>query len=381
MNSLRPTWAEIDLDAIVHNVRELRNCLTPKTRFMAVIKANAYGHGLVQVARICEREGVDFLGVALLDEACYLRDCGIKTPIMILGYTPVNGAELVVTGGFRQTVYNWEGAESLSQAAVALGKEAVIHIKLDTGMSRIGFLPGEEALHVIEKIAALPNLVIEGVFTHFAQADSLDRSFTYLQLERFHQFLEGLDCLGIRIPIRHAANSAGIIQFPEAHLDMVRAGVSLYGLRPSPELDIKGLQLIPAMRLISRVVMVKEIPASTPISYGGTYLTPEPTKVATVPVGYGDGYTRFYSNCAWASVKGRPVPLIGRVCMDQCMFDVSEVEEVKIGDEVILFGRPGDGITADDLARITGTINYEVICLINSRVPRCYIGQAEPENS
>ncbi|MGE5417404.1 MAG: alanine racemase [Acidobacteriota bacterium] len=373
MNSLRPTWAEIDLDAIAHNIREIRRCLQPGTKFMAVIKANAYGHGMVEVAQTCAGENCDFLAVAMLDEACILREHDICSPILILGYTPPEGHELVVESGFRQTIYDWDSALSLSDAAVAAGKHAHVHLKIDTGMARLGFVPDTEALETILKISQLPGLVIEGIFTHFAVADSRDKTFTQKQVEKYRDFLSQLEQAGLEIPIKHAANSAGIIAHHDAHFNMVRAGISIYGLQPSDEVDLRDLDLIPAMRLKSKVVMVKEVPENTPVSYGCTYVTNKKTRIATVPVGYGDGYIRAYSNRVWATVKGRKMPIIGRVCMDNCMFDATDIEDIAIGDEVILFGRPEDGITADDLAEIVNTINYEIVCLINSRVPRVHI--------
>lgn len=371
MHNLRPTWAEIDLDAIAHNINQIKSCLKPSTRMMAVVKANAYGHGTLEVAKVSAREGVDFLGVAMLDEALSIRQDGLDKPILILGYTPPQGNEELINYDIRQTVFSWEMAESLSNAAVARGKKAYIHIKIDTGMSRIGFPAAELDLNTIARICALPGLVVEGIFTHLAKADSLDRTYTDLQLDRFEACLKGLEKMGIEIPIKHAANTAGTIDHPRAHFDMVRAGIGIYGLRPSGEVDVAHLDLIPAMRLMSSVVMVKEVPPSTAVSYGCTYVTSGTTRIATVPVGYGDGYTRLYSDRAWASVNGQRIPLIGRVCMDHCMFEVTD-KEVELGDEVVLFGRPEDGITADDLAKSIGTINYEVVCLINSRVPRLY---------
>lgn len=376
MHSLRPTWAEIDIDAIAHNINQLRGCLKPATKMMAVVKANAYGHGTLEVARVCAREGLDFLGVAVLDEALGIRRDGIDIPVLILGFTPPEGNEEIVEHEIRQTVFSREMAESLSETASSQGKKAYVHIKIDTGMSRIGFPALDADLAEIARIFELPNLVVEGIFTHLAMADSPDRSYTEMQLHRFESCLEGLTKLGVKMPIVHAANTAGTIEHQNAHFDMVRAGIGIYGLKPSPEVDTRHLDLIPAMRLKSSVVMVKEVPPSTAVSYGCTYVTDKRTRIATVPVGYGDGYTRLYSDRAWAAVNGQRIPLIGRVCMDHCMFDVTD-KEVELGDEVILFGRPEDGVTADDLAQCIGTINYEVVCLINSRVPRIYVNNGK----
>lgn len=377
MNSLRPTWAEIDLSAIAHNIEALRRITRPGVRLMTVIKANAYGHGTVEVAKACAQSGVDFLGVALQGEACQLRANRIDTPILVLGYTPAVGALTTVLNGFRQTVFDVDSVQALSRAAAETGKNAFIHVKIDTGMSRIGFQPDEAGLQTVAGFFETPGIVVEGMFTHMAAADTSNPDYTNRQLEQFDSFLARLAARGYSVPIRHAANSASLIQYPQAQYDMVRAGIAVYGLRPSDEVDISELGLIPAMRLMSRVVMVKELPPGTPVSYGCTFVTQRPTRVATAPVGYGDGYTRLYSSRVFASIRGRRVPLIGRVCMDQCMFDVTDLEEVKVGDEVVLFGRPEDGVMADDLASAIGTINYEVVCLINSRVPRIYVHRAE----
>jgi len=370
---MRPTWAEIDLGAIAHNIKQIRSLTAPSTQFMAILKANAYGHGILEVAETCVDQGVEFLGVALLDEALHLQESGINIPILILGFTPPSGLEAVVEYGFRQTVFDLNTAEYLSAAAVKAGKKVYVHIKIDTGMSRTGFISIPGNLETVVRICRLPGLIVEGIFTHLATADSRDETFAKLQLERFEQFLAALKKEGIEIPIRHAANSAGIAFHPEAHYNLVRAGINLYGLRSSTERDRDDLHLIPAMRLISRVVMIKEVPASTAVSYGCTYVTNRTTKIATIPIGYGDGYIRAYSNRAHAVVKGVRIPLIGRVCMDYCMFDVSEAPEIQVGDEVILFGRQEDQVTADELAEIAGTINYEVVCLLNLRIPRVYV--------
>ncbi|NLB18838.1 MAG: alanine racemase [Syntrophomonadaceae bacterium] len=372
MNSFRPTWAEIDLGAIAHNIRELRQLINPSTKFMAVLKANAYGHGILEVAGVCVHEKVDYLGVALLDEAMYLLENGIKLPVLILGFTEESDLGLVIKHGFRQTVFDFSTAEALSNLAVEEGRKAFVHIKVDTGMSRTGFMVGPEAVETVSDICKLPGLIVEGIFTHLATADNVDRNFTELQLQRFNDFLGILKEKGVKIPIRHVANSAGITYHPEAHFDLVRAGINIYGLRSSLEYS-DNLNLIPAMRLKSRVVMVKEVPDLSPVSYGCSYITSHPTRIATIPIGYGDGYTRAYSNRAWATINGQQMQLIGRVCMDHCMFDATEVENIKVGDEVILFGRPEDGITADHLAELIGTINYEVVCLLNSRVHRTYV--------
>ncbi|MEN6462941.1 MAG: alanine racemase [Syntrophomonas sp.] len=372
MDNKARTWAEIDLTAIRHNIKNIKKLLQPDTRLMCIVKANAYGHGMVEVARASLDEGASFLGVATLDEALGLREAGIDTPILVLGYIPGEYAEIVVANNIRPTVFNINAAEDLSRAATRLGQPAWVHIKIDTGMSRLGFPPEQTAIDTIIKISKLPGITVEGIFTHFAVADIEDKTFTYKQLESFKKTIFELEKRGIHIPLQHIGNSAAIMDIPEAQLNMVRSGIITYGLYPSREVKTERLKLIPAMRLISKVIMIKNLPPGRSVSYGRTFTSPTELTVATIPVGYADGYSRLLSNRAWAVVKGKKVPLIGRVCMDQCMFDVSGAEGIKEGDEVILFGRPEDGITVDDLAEIVGTINYEMVCLITSRVPRVY---------
>lgn len=369
----RPTWAEIDLDAIAHNMRELRRIAKPEAKICAVVKANAYGHGAVPVSRKVLAAGADFLGVAVLSEALQLRRAGIDAPILILGYTPPEQAEEVVKYDLSQTVFQWEVARALSDAARRLGKKAKIHVKIDTGMGRIGFLPGEEAVAEIKKIAALPHLYLEGIFTHFAMADACDKTFTYRQLKIFLELIKRLEQEGIVFSFRHAANSAALIDLPETHLDMVRPGIALYGLYPSPEVKREKVELVPAMTVKSRIIQVKKVPTGTPVSYGCTWRAPRPTVVATLPIGYADGYTRLLSGKGEVLVKGKRVPVIGRICMDQCMIDVTDVPEVKQGEEVLIFGRDGrETLPVEELAAKIGTINYEIVCMLGERVPRYY---------
>lgn len=372
MDNRRPTWAEIDLKAIKHNIGSIREAAAG-ARVMAVVKANAYGHGMLEVSRLCLEEGIDYLAVASLDEAMSLRDAGINVPILVLGYIPEEYASTIVANNIRVTIFNLSLARALSRAAVMLSKEAYLHIKIDTGMGRLGFLPDEKTLDIIGEIAALPGIKIEGIFTHFAEADIKDRSFTLEQLDIFKNFLMQLQERKIYIPIKHCSNSAALIEYPEAHFDMVRAGIVLYGLYPSSDVHREKLDIIPAMSFKSKISFIKTLPEGYTISYGRTYCCDKETKVATVPVGYADGYSRLLSNRARAVIRGTRVPLIGNVCMDQCMFDVTGIKDVKEGDEVILFGRPEQGVTADNIAELMGIINYEVICSITSRVPRIYI--------
>ena len=372
----RPAWAEIDLAAVAHNMRELRRAAKPQARMMAVVKANAYGHGAVPVSRTVLANGADYLGVAILDEARELREAGIEAPILILGFNPIEQAAEAIKLNLAQTVYTVEGAEAISQAAQKIGKKARIHIKIDTGMGRLGFSTADDPTQEIIKIARLPGIEIEGLFTHFAVADSTDKKYTYEQYEKFLGLDSQLKKFGLQIPLKHAANSAAVIDLPDLHMEMVRPGVSIYGLYPSGEVLKSRVDLKPALSLKARVAYVKRVQSNTGISYGRTYVTNRETTVATVPVGYADGYTRLLSNKASVIIHGQRVPVIGRICMDQFMIDVDSVPGVKIGDEVILIGRQGnEEITADELANIIGTINYEIVCMISERVPRIYVNE------
>mgnify|MGYP000945586496 FL=1 len=371
MDNHRPTWAEIDLAAIKRNLAEIKQA-AGHARIMAMVKANAYGHGMLEVSRICYQEKVDFFGVASLDEALTLKQEIFDIPILVLGYIPLSDAITVVAEDIRPCIFTMESAQVMSRAAVQLNRPAHLHIKLDTGMGRIGFLPDDNSLNLLQEIAALPGVKIEGIFTHLAEADIEDSSFTREQINTFKRFIKKMEERGINIPLKHCSNSAALINFPEAHFDMVRAGILLYGLFPSPQTKLGKIDVIPAMTLKSRVSYVKTLPVGHSISYNRTFYCQRDTRVATVPIGYADGYSRLLSNRTQALIKGKLVPLVGNVCMDMCMFDVSGVGEVKEGDEVILFGRPEDGVTANDLAQAIGTINYEVVSALGSRVPRIY---------
>lgn len=380
-----PIWAEVDLEAIAHNVAELRRLTRPAARLMAVVKADAYGHGAVEVARTALANGAEWLGVARLPEAIRLREAGVEAPILVFGYTPPAAAARLVEFDLRQTVYSVETAQAYSAAAATQGKRLRVHLKVDTGMGRLGIVPaalagktsgdpvGEEFVREAAAIARLPGLEAEGIFTHFAAADSADTAYARRQLDLFLDVLEALHAAGLEFALRHAANSAAVIQMPESHLDLVRPGIALYGLRPSAETDLSGISLKPAMALKARIIHLKSVPAGTCISYGMTYRTPAPTVIATVPAGYADGYRRRFSSTGEMLVGGRRVPVVGRVCMDLTMLDVGSVPGVRVEDEVVMLGRQGEeSMTADELARALDTLNYEIVCAIAARVPRVY---------
>jgi alanine racemase len=340
---------------------------------MAVVKANAYGHGMIQVARTCLEAGASYLGVATLDEALTLRENGIGAPILVLGYIPDGSAPLLVNNDIEAAVFSYHFARAVSQAAVALNRQAALHVKIDTGMNRIGLLPDQAALGLIQSIKALPGVSVRGIFTHFATADALDKSFAREQMLLYKQFLAGLERANINIPLQHIANSAAIMDIPEVPGNMARAGITTYGLYPSDEVNRDNLAIIPHLRLKSRIAYLKTVRRGHSVGYGRTYTSSRSTTIATFPIGYADGYSRLLSNRSWAMVNHQKVEQIGTICMDQCMFDVSEVKDIREGDEIILLGRPEDGVTADDLAGIIGTINYEIVCAISDRVPRVYI--------
>jgi alanine racemase len=381
-----PIWSEIDLNAISHNVQELRRITSSGSRFMAVVKADGYGHGAAEVALTALKNGADCLGVARIDEGLHLRIAGISAPILILGFTPPELSTQVVANHLTQAVYTFEAAKALSEAAVQLQAKAKIHIKVDTGMGRLGLLPDSprisllgkhlpgNTLRVIESISRLPHVEIDGVFTHFASADSQDKTYTLQQLERFLDFLEKLKIHGLEFPIRHAANSAAIIDLPETHLDMVRAGISLYGLYPSPEVSRERISLIPAMTLKTRIIHVKMVPAGFHISYGLTYQTEMPTVIATVSAGYADGLNRLLSSRGQMLVRERRAQIVGRICMDMTLLDVGHIPDVAVGDEVVIFGVQGrECIPVDEMADTLNTIHYEIVTNLSPRVERIYL--------
>ena len=379
-------WAEVDLDAIAHNISALRRLTAPPTRFMAVVKANAYGHGAVAVAWQALAVGADWLGVARLEEGVQLRQAGIRAPILVFGYTPPEAAGTLLANDLTATVYSFETACAYSQAACATDRTLRVHLKVDTGMGRLGLSPevfnfsptgkavSGNPVFAVEAIAHLPGIELEGVYTHFAAADHADKRYTLAQLERFTDFLDHLHFAGLNIPIRHAANSAALIELPETHLDMVRCGVALYGLYPSDEVDRGRIALKPAMSLKTRVIQVKRVPAGFHVSYGMTYTTEGPTVIATVAAGYADGLSRRLSSTGQMLVGGKRAPIAGRVCMDLTMLDAGPDAKVAVGDEAVIFGRQADAeLSADEVAATLGTINYEVVTTVGARVPRVHL--------
>ena len=367
-------WAEVNLDNIAHNAKEIRRITDKKAEIMGVVKADAYGHGVMEVAKTLLENGVTRLAVSMLDEAIQLRKNGIDVPILILSYTDPRRAEEIILNDVTQTVFSHDLAEALSEAAVSLDKNIKIHIKIDSGMTRVGFMPGYSAVKNVVRISKLPKIIIEGLFTHFASADENDRSYTYMQFERFMSVVSELNRIGIYIPVKHVCNSAGIIEFPEMHLNMVRPGIVLYGMYPSEEVHKDIIDLRPAMTLKANIILVKDVEADTCISYGRIFKTQRESRIATLPIGYADGYTRLLTSKGRVLVNGQSVPIVGKICMDQCMIDVSEVSgEVNVGDEAVLFGNQnGSEIKIEDLADRIGTINYEIACIIGKRIPRVY---------
>ncbi len=370
------TYAEIDLSAIAHNTRALSRHVGPAVQVMAVVKANAYGHGAVEVARTALRHGATRLAVARVLEGVQLRQAGIAAPILVLGYTPPHEALLAVEHNLSLAVIDPAVAEAASARAVALGRTFKVHVKVDSGMGRFGLLP-EEVLPFLAYLAAQPGLSVEGIFTHFATADSADKTAVRRQFARFSEVLGAAAAAGYAIPLRHCANSAAILDLPETYLDAVRPGIALYGLRPSDEVA-PTVELRPALTLKSHVGRVRLLPAGSGVSYGLTYVAPTPITAALVPVGYGDGYPRLLSNRGEVLINGRRAPIIGRVCMDQFVVDASGVGPVQVNDEIVLVGRQGDAIlSAEEVARKAETINYEIVTALLPRVARVYVGKAE----
>jgi len=369
-----PVYAEVELGAITHNLGQVQRLVGPGVAVMAVVKANAYGHGLVEVARRAVTSGATWLGVARVGEGTEIRQAGIDAPVLVLGYTPPERYPEVLAFDLTQAVYDLELARALSEAAQKAQRTVRVHLKIDTGMGRLGFPADGAGLEAALRAASLPRLEVEGIFTHFATADEADKSYAREQLERFHTSLDTLRRAGLDAPVIHAANSAAIIDLPESHFNLVRPGIMMYGLYPSDDVQTQRVNLRPAMTLKARVAFVKKVPGGFPVSYGCTHVTPRPTILATVPVGYADGYFRVLSNRAEVLIHGRRCRVVGTVCMDQIIVDAGDTTDVAVGDEVVLFGRQGDALlSVDEIAAVAGTINYEIVCAVSARVPRVYL--------
>ena len=368
--------ARIDLDAVEYNLDMMRQNIKEETKMIGVIKTDGYGHGAVQIARYVmeEKDYICGYAVATLDEAVLLKKNQVKKPVLVLGCIFPDQRDIMIEQEVRMTCYTLEMAEDISKRAQKLNQKAYIHIKLDTGMSRLGFQITEESVEEICRIASLPNLVLEGMYSHFATADETDKTFTKKQLERYLWMKEKLEERKVTFPYYHCSNSAGIIDVKEANMDLVRAGISTYGLYPSNEVEKKNVPLKPALQLISHVAHVKWVESGTPVSYGCTYVTKRRTRIATIPVGYGDGYPRSLSNKGYVLIRGKKAPILGRVCMDQFMVDVTDIDAVTFQDRVTLVGTDGgEDLPVEVLSDLSGRFNYEFVCDLGKRIPREFI--------
>lgn len=371
-NKYYRVYAEINLDAIVKNVDNLMALTKENTGALAVVKADGYGHGDVAVAKAVAQKVTGY-AVATLDEAVNLRENGVKKPILVLGYVDPYEFDILVSHEITATVFDVETAQLLADAARVQKKQAHCHIKVDTGMRRIGLEPDENGIAIVKQITALKELSADGIFTHFAASDETDKTSAEHQFKLFTDFTGRLEKEGIHFTYRHCANSAAVIDMPQVDLDMVRLGIAMYGMYPSDEVKKEKVELFPALDLKSHITMVKEIPAGEKVSYGGTFTTTRTTKLATVSVGYGDGYPRALSSKGYVLVRGQKAPIVGRVCMDQMMVDVTDIENVTRADIVTLIGKHGDAeITVEEIAALAGTFNYEFVCDLGKRIPRSY---------
>jgi alanine racemase len=371
-NIPRPTWAEIDLSATFYNIRRICEMVGPKVKVLSIVKAEAYGHGMKAIAQTAEKAGVSMLGFASLSEALTLERHDVSLPRLVVGWTPGWLAESAIENDIVCTLCDLETAAEFARAAQSLGKPAHVHVKVDTGMGRLGFFP-DEAVEAIAKINAMQGVVIDGVFTHFATADEADQAYTYQQFEQFQRILSEVEARGIHILIKHCANSPAILRFPEMHLDLVRPGIIQHGLDPSDDVLCPS-DFHPVMTLKTMIASVKAMPPGSRISYGGTYITQADERIAVIPIGYADGFRRKPNNWGEVLVHGQRAPIVGRVCMDQCMINVTHIPDVELGDEVVLIGsQGGDRIRAEDVAVKLGTNNYETTSLVMARVPRLYL--------
>ena len=372
--------ALIDLDNVENNITQIERVITAPQGIYAVIKADGYGHGAVPIATVLEKhDAVKGYAVATAEEALQLLDAGIRKEILVIGYTFPYAYADMINKGIRMTIFREDTLEELENISRDLGKKAIVHIKVDTGMSRIGISPFDEGLELIKKAIASEYIEVEGIFTHFARADETDKTSANEQFELFKSFVEGVEAdTGFKFKVKHCSNSAAIIDMSYAHMDAVRAGIILYGLRPSDEVNMDSIDLKPVMSLVSHITYIKNVPQGTPVSYGGTFVTKRPTRIATIPVGYADGYPRALSNKSSVIIRGMKAPVLGRVCMDQMMVDVTFIPDAKEGDTVTLVGKEGDCvITMDDLSKLSDHLNYEFVCDIGKRVPRLFIKDGE----
>jgi len=369
---LRPTWAEIDLAAFRHNFREIKRKLRKGVSILSVVKADGYGHGMEEIARTSLSCGAKILGVANIEEGIFLRKRGIRAPILVLGSVyPLSNFTYILRYGLSPTICSLLASEELSKIARRAKKKVRVHIKVDTGMGRIG-ISAENAPDLVRRVLQLPGIIVEGIYTHLAAADS-DHQFTVEQIRKFQAVIDELEGNNIKIKYKHAANSTAVLSYPDAHFNLVRPGISLYGFAPFVGAE-KEINLEPVMQLKTRIVFIKRVKKGTSVSYGRTWKAERDSMIGTLPIGYADGYNRLLSNRAEVLICGKRVPLVGRVCMDMCMVDVTSLPDVKVGEEVVLIGSQGkERITVDEIAKIIGTITYEVVCGISKRVPRIYL--------
>ncbi|MGX6444850.1 alanine racemase [Neobacillus sp. K501] len=371
--SYRDTWAEISLDAVKHNTMQYKGFIGEAVKIMAVVKADGYGHGAVPVAQAALEAGADYLGVAILDEAIQLREAGITQPILVLGYTPIRSIRHAILANVDLAVFSEDVLDEIINQSEQLQTSVSIHLKVDTGMSRIGIQTSDEAIYLARKALISKNIILKGVFTHFANADNEDPTYTFKQYTQFQTVISDLNSQNISIPLKHCCNSAGTMNFPEMHLDMVRVGIGLYGLYPDASLKNHSIQLQQAMTLKTKIASLKMVSKSQPISYGCTFAPTSDSLIATLPIGYADGLSRLLSNRGHFLLHGEKVSVTGRVCMDQTMIDVSSVPGCHQGDVVTIFGNNDESFQSiDEISNLMGTINYEVVCLIGKRVPRIY---------
>ena len=370
----RPTWVEIDLNALRHNLLAIKKWVGPQIKILGIVKADAYGHGDYEVSRVLLNNGVEMLGIAILEEGIQLRDKGIKAPLLLLGGIFEEQIDSIIHYDLIPTVYDLKLAEVLSKKAIYFNKKLKVHVYVDTGMGSIG-VKYNKAVEFVQSLKDMKDLFIEGIYTHCSSSDEKDSAFTNLQIKRFRDVLDALDTIKVSIPLRHMANSGAILGYPEAYFNMVRPGLSLYGLYPSEDVS-RDIGIKPVLTFKTRIIHIKDMNAGDVVGYGRTYRIDKPTRVATLPLGYDDGYNRLLSNQGEVIIRGKKSSIIGRVCMDQCFVDVTHIKDISVGDEAVLYGSQGqESIQIESIAKQLNTIPYEVICNISKRVPRIYINK------